>query len=321
MVAQDDASAEPRELSVDARSAPTFAHAFREATDQRGLSLERITYHLRRRGHDLSAATLSYWRTGRSVPQRSASIAALGALEEIVGVERGSLASLVPPRPARTAAEGRNAVRAERFIKRADTITQMLASLGLTWDTGFEYISTHDHITMNRDGTLDTHIVSALLRATREGVDRLPVWYGHDDPRSYPFISAEVNCRVGGVREGTDTPLIVAELLLPRPMNTGDVIRLQHRHGAAGQTVPTYDWSRAFIGPVRDAYVEVAFHPQALPVKAEEIVEVGSEERTTPLPVTDPALRRYRRDFGPGVWGMRWEWSPGTLAPLRTPDM
>ena len=44
----------------------SFAEAFRDATNQRGLSLERLTYHLSRRGHELSAATLSYWRTGRS---------------------------------------------------------------------------------------------------------------------------------------------------------------------------------------------------------------------------------------------------------------
>ena len=111
-------------------SASAFARAFREATDQRGLSLERITFHLRRRGHDLSAATLSYWRTGRSVPQRSASIAALGALEEILGVDRGSLAALVPPRPARGVGDTRTTVQAERFIKRADIISEMMASIG-----------------------------------------------------------------------------------------------------------------------------------------------------------------------------------------------
>lgn len=320
MVAEDDVGVESFDVGAQARSASTFAHAFREATDQRGLSLERITYHLRRRGHDLSAATLSYWRTGRSVPQRSASIAALGALEEILGVDRGSLAALVPPRPVRTAVEGRNAVRAERFIKRADIITDMMASLGLTWDTGFEYISTYDRISIARDGTLDSQVVSALLRATRDGIDRLPAWYGLDDARSYPYVSAEVNCRVGGVREGPNMPLIVAELLLPRPMNVGDVLYVEYRFGAAGQTMPINDWNRGFIAPIRDAYQEVSFHPQAMPVKAQEIIEVGSDERSVSLPVTDSALRRYRRDFGPGVWGMRWEWSPGTLAPTRAPD-
>ncbi len=299
-------------------SASAFARAFREATDQRGLSLERITFHLRRRGHDLSAATLSYWRTGRSVPQRSASIAALGALEEILGVDRGSLAALVPPRPARGVGDTRTTVQAERFIKRADIISEMMASIGLTWDTGFEYLSIHDRIQIRRDGTLDSQIVTNLMRAARDGVDRLPAWYGHDDDRSYPFISAEINCRIGQVREGPNLPLIVAELLLPRPLNAGEVIFMQYRYGAAGQTVPVNDWYRGYIAPIREAYLEVQFDGKAIPVTAQEIFEVGNEERTTPLAVTDVALRRYRRDFGPGVWGMRWDWSPGTLAPIGT---
>ncbi|GAB95709.1 hypothetical protein KILIM_025_00460 [Kineosphaera limosa NBRC 100340] len=310
MVASDEAD-------VDLRSATTFAHAFREATDQRGLSLERITYHLRRRGHDLSTATLSYWRTGRSVPQRSTSIAALGALEEILGVERGSLASLVPPRPTRLTGDGRNLVQAERFIKRAEVISQLMSELGLNWDMGMEYLSVHDHMRIRRDGTLEGHLVTALMRATREGVDRLPTWYGHDDPGAYPFISAENNCRIGQVVESKDLPLVVAELLLPRPMNVGEVVHIQYTNGAGGQTEPFLDWSRGTVGTVRESYLEVEFDPQAIPVKAEEFVEIGQDRRTTPLPVIDHTLRRYRRDFGPGVWGLAWEWSPGTLAPIR----
>lgn len=219
----------------EVRGASTFAHAFREATDQRGLSLERITYHLRRRGHDLSAATLSYWRTGRSVPQRSASIAALGALEEILGVDRGSLASLVPPRPTRGNGDGRSTVQAERFIKRADLIAEKLASIGLTWDVGMDYLSISDQIHLRRDGTLDTHLVTSLLQANRDGVDRLPVWYGHDNPRVYPFISAESNVRVGQVVEDKDVPLVVAEMLLPRPLNTGEVILTRWRMERLGR--------------------------------------------------------------------------------------
>lgn len=308
----------PDESGAETRSSGSFARAFRDATDARGLSLERITFHLRRRGHDLSAATLSYWRTGRSVPQRSSSIAALGALEEILGVERGSLAALVPPRPVRSPADGRTAVQAERFIKRADIISEMMTSLGLTWDTGFEYLAIHDRIQIERDGTLASQTITKLLRAARDGVDRLPAWYGHDDERSYPFISPEINCRIGGVRESPNLPLIVAELLLPRPLNVGEVIFLQYRYGAAGQTVPVQDWYRGYIAPVRETYMEVTFDGEAMPVDAHEVVEIGTEERSTPLAVTEPALRRYRRDFGPGVWGLRWDWSPGTLAPIPT---
>lgn len=301
-----------------ARPAGDFAAAFRDATNQRGLSLERITYHLRRRGHDLSAATLSYWRTGRSVPQRSASIAALGALEEILGVERGSLAALVPPRPARRQ-DDPPAPAAEQYVKGSRFISEMIAQLGLDWHNGFEFLSSHDYIRLRADGTLDNQLVTHVLRAARDGVDRLPVWYGHDDDRSYPFISAETNCRIGRIREDTELPLVVAELIMPRPMQVDDVIRIQFTYGAVGQTVPMTDWHRAFISPSGESYMEVVFHPQGLPVRAEEFLEQDSTERSTPLTITSNALRRYKRNFGPGRWGLRWEWSEDGLAPIRTP--
>lgn len=301
-----------------ARPAGDFATAFRDATNQRGLSLERLTYHLRRRGHDLSAATLSYWRTGRSVPQRSASIAALGALEEILGVERGSLAALVPPSPARRQ-DDPPAPAAEQYVKGGHFVAEMIAELGLDWRNGFEFLSSHDYITLRADGTLDSQLVTHVLRAARDGVDRLPVWYGHDDDRAYPFISAETNCRIGRIREDTELPLVVAELIMPRPMQVDDVIRIQFTYGAVGQTLPMMDWHRAFISPSGESYMEVVFHPQGLPVRAEEFVEQDSAERSTPLTITSNALRRYKKNFGPGRWGLRWEWSEDGLAPIRTP--
>ncbi|MDO5712406.1 MAG: hypothetical protein Q4P32_11795 [Micrococcales bacterium] len=298
-----------------ARTSGDFAQAFRDATNRRGLSLERLTYHLSRRGHYLSAATLSYWRTGRSVPQRSASIAALGALEEILGVERASLAALVPPRPGRRHGDA-PPVPAAQYVKGGSFVSEAISALGLDWQNGLELLSSQDYITLRGDGTLDRQLVTRVLRASREGVDRMPVWYGLDDDRSYPFISAETNCRIGRIREATDMPLVVAELLLPRPMQVDDVIRIQFSYGAVGQTVPLRDCHRAHIAPCGECYLEVVFDPRALPVHAEEFVEFASSERCTPLPITSNALRRYKGDFGPGIWGLRWEWSEDGLEPI-----
>ena len=74
-----------------------FADALRAAIVERGLSLDRLRYHLRARGHELSIATLSYWQSGRSRPERASSLTALGALEDILLVPEGSLLRLLPP--------------------------------------------------------------------------------------------------------------------------------------------------------------------------------------------------------------------------------
>lgn len=299
----------------------SFADAFREATNQRGLSLERLTYHLSRRGHELSAATLSYWRTGRSLPQRAASIAALSALEEILDVERGSLAGLIPPRPARRPSDNLLNVPVEQYVKSGHVVADMIADLGLDWHNGFEFLSVQDHLTLRRDGTLDRQLVTHILRANREGIDRLPVWYGHEDARSYPFIVAEMNCKIGRVREDPQMPLVVAELVLPRPMQVDEVIRIQFSCGAVGQTVTMQDWIRAFVAPCAESYMEIVFDPDAVPAHAEEVIEIDSAEQATSLPIADNALRRYKRDFGPGSWGLRWQWRQDSLAPIRTTEL
>lgn len=85
---------------MDAVRAEEFADVLRSAIAERGLGLERIREHLARHGVRVSLATLSYWQTGRSRPERRTSLAAVGHLEEVLGLPSGRLSSLLgPPRP------------------------------------------------------------------------------------------------------------------------------------------------------------------------------------------------------------------------------
>lgn len=289
----------------DRRSEP-FAVAFRHATDKRGLSLERLAYHLRSRGHDLSPATLSYWRTGRSVPQRHASIAALGALEEILGVERGSLAARVPPRVSHANAPDTSVDLAA--IEDGEVVQQHLPALGLDWLNGFEVLSLHDVITVGADRVASSHRTRTLLRAREDGADRYPVWYNDEDPHAYPYISAEHNMRVGRVREDPGAGLVVAEMLLPRPLRAGEVIATEHSQGAAGRSTPSVDWRRTCVTPMRETYLEVEFHPDAMPVQAQELTEIAGVARRQPLALSSTTISRAHQDFGPGIWGFEWRW-------------
>jgi len=51
-----------------------FDAALRAAIRARGLSLDRLREHLRARGVTVTTATLSYWQSGRSRPERRDSV-------------------------------------------------------------------------------------------------------------------------------------------------------------------------------------------------------------------------------------------------------
>lgn len=68
-----------------------FSSAFAAAVDARGLSLEKLYRRLQDVGSPVSIATLSYWRAGHRRPEQPASLEALDALEEILGVPAGHL--------------------------------------------------------------------------------------------------------------------------------------------------------------------------------------------------------------------------------------
>jgi len=77
-----------------------FADVLRAAIQARGLGLERIRERLLVQGVSVSMATLSYWQSGRSRPERRDSLAAVALLEEVLELPVGTLSgSLGPPRP------------------------------------------------------------------------------------------------------------------------------------------------------------------------------------------------------------------------------
>ena len=122
-----------------------FAETLRAAIAARGLSLDRIREHLARRGVSLSLATLSYWQTGRSLPERRASLAAVRHLEDVLALEAGTLSELLGP-----ALRGRRRqdVRHRRVVADARGDRRRGRRRRHRWDSRLTRISQHDHVTV-----------------------------------------------------------------------------------------------------------------------------------------------------------------------------
>lgn len=286
-----------------------FAAALREAIAARGLSLERLRAHLAQRGHHVSVATLSYWQTARSRPDRAASLAALSSLEEILNVERGSLSSKLPPRRRRSTVPFLPNPHPERTGPGyGATLASVVEQLGLSWDDGLTRISVHDIVDVGEGGYARTMLARELLVAQRTTVNRFPIWAQRDDMDTEYEVSGRRNCTVGAVVPVEGAPVAVVELILSRPLPPGHAMTVEYAAVLTGGTTPMTQHLRSCRAQVRELHMEIRFAADTLPRSAEQFMIVGEKRRTSPLLLKGPILDVRHSDFGPGVAGIEWVW-------------
>lgn len=283
-----------------------FAPTLRAAIEARGLSLERVRYHLKHRGHELSVATLSYWQSGRSIPDRASSLAALGSLEETLELPPGALVSLLPTRARRPGAAAR-AMQTDGLPGDTGTmIDEAIEAFGLHWDD-IEHVAIHDLLTLLADRTVGSHQIREIIRAERAPVTRFVAAYW-DDPKSSPYIMARHNCRLGRVIEHPDVGLVIAELLLDVPLDRGEVRLVEYEYATVGQGPPCDHWERGMVHTLREVHLELEFTPPALPVAVEARLALDGQDRTEPVQLIGNLATLLRLDAGPGTVGLSWTW-------------
>ncbi len=289
-----------------------FAHALREAIDGRGLSLDRVRAHLMSYGHDVSVATLSYWQTGRSLPVRKASVQALGALEVILRVSRGSLAAKLPTQGTRRHAPAPLSYR--QPVMRDSAAHDCADALGLRWSDGFHRITQHDHLTVGTDRKVARQVVTDLIVSDRDGFDRYLVGYSTDEDGVILEIDPIEGCHVG--RTVHRPELIVAELVLPQTLRAGEPWRIHHAIRSEGATHSSDSWQRVYLAPLREACVQVSFLPDDLPAHVELYVGPDVDDAVyQPTRLDVPDLLVHRSDHGPGIIALRWDWNEALPAP------
>lgn len=273
-----------------------FAVALRSAIAERGLSLERLRYHLARHGHELSIAALSYWQSGRSRPERPSSLAALASLEDILRVEPGALSCLLPN--AAVVVTSRDEVDVAALA--------VMAGLGTPRDEGYSWLSVYERLELDQQGVLRRRSLRGVLRATRTEVVGFPVVWrdaaAGDDVR----IEPRAHCRVGHAIDLPDG--IAAQVLFDRPLHARETTVIDLDFICAGPAPPLTRWDVTCRARRRESYVEVAFAEPRLPLVAQRVVEVGGRESAEFVPVSGARLTSLVQDFGPGVVGLRWKW-------------
>lgn len=252
-------------------------------------------------------ATISYWQSGRSRPERATSLAALAVLEELLALEPGELAGKLPARrrsgPTLSATHGRDG--------RVNTMPELSAAaalVGLSWDMGLMRVAVHDRIEVGQERNGASHGVKELLVAEREGVDRYPLLYKRSGEGDGAIVAPVRNCSVGRIAEVPEVGLMVAEIILDHPLREGESILVEHELNLYGTSRMEPSVERLFVRTVRSAHTEVLFHESCLPLSAERYTVVGGVQKAEPVVIAGRALHALVLDFGPGSYGLRWTW-------------
>jgi transcriptional regulator with XRE-family HTH domain len=295
-------------------TAEEFAETLRAAIRAKGLSLDRIRHRLHMRGAPISITALSYWQSGRRRPERPDSLLALSHLEDVLDLPEGALSQLLgPPRP-----RGRGRIRQVepqvQGIGRDNVrLAQLLAGVDTSSDTGLNRISQQDRVEIGAEGGTRRLRSRQTLRADRAGVDRWVLVYDTDAPGNpLPSIGMLRSCRLGRLIADPTSGILVAELLFPKPLRQGETLVLEYELLHDELPYPAMETShfRRFRLPVREYALEVRFDTRCVPVKCERFRTPDLAEGSA-ITVDDWGYAHANvRDFGPGIFGIRWEWFP-----------
>jgi hypothetical protein len=314
-------------IDAPGRAGSAFASALHTAIGASGLTLEQVRCQLEDAGVKVSLATLSYWRHGRSQPERASSLRAVRLLEQVLGLPTGALTTLLEPARSRRERErdqsGQpipNALPEVRWL--ADVFAEVEApapdhvtrlALRDTYQIGPDRAATG----------LTTHLV---LRANVAAVSRFVLVYGTDlGVEGQPRIRAVRYARLGRQRWDERVGLLVMELLLERQLAVGDTALLECDLELAAHG-PAHHFERHFTSVVRQYLLEVRFDQRAVPVRSfrytgqmdqppmEKPPEPGMPdlEQTELFIGSTSGVHAVGHDVGPnscGMIGIHWLWS------------
>ncbi|MFI5728730.1 XRE family transcriptional regulator [Kribbella sp. NPDC051587] len=301
-------------LTLLLRDGP-FPAALRAAIAARGLSLERIKQRLCELGAPVTIATLSYWQSGRSRPERGESLVALEHLETMLNLPGGSLTALLgPPRP-RGRGLGHLADGGLGFTalwEHPESISNALHSIDTHWDERLTCISQHDVVVVGADGEERSALSRQVLRAQADGPDRWVLVVHLDDHNSpLPLVKPLRRCRLGRLVNRQAEGIVIAELLFDHPLARGETIMTEHALVNRPPYPTATNFERKFRLPVRLYALEVNFDKDALPCRPIRVTRAadGTEHREPVELDNSDSLHGVALNFGPGCYGFQWDGS------------
>ena len=288
--------------------APTFAQVLAEAVSEAGLSLEEIRRALDRVGYAVTTTTLSYWQSGRSMPRRADSIRAVVALEHILDTPAGLLtAGLNPTRAAHVLSRLPAVGLAARVPQLLERVFEEL-SLPVVQDCVIASI--HDTLTLHDDGRSGVQRTRWVVRASADGLRVIPGFYQETrEETGPPQLRAVRGCTIGASRVVVEEALIVSEVVLPRPLQSGESVMFELEVEWQRGVAPILEHSRSTQYTVWAMQLGVDFDGSA-PPEVEYRWRPGPDSQfqtVRRVPVVEGAVQVCLAQTLVGEHGLVWE--------------
>jgi hypothetical protein len=284
-----------------------FAEAFAHAVTQRGVSLAWLHQRLVERGHPVSSAALSYWRSGRSQPERGTSRDALVEIERLLHVAPGGLVSCLGPSRRPGPRPGDRGTR--ELLAGRPGVVPALQELGFEglYDELVEHLR-HVVVDVDADGNVTAFQVRAAMQARHDGARRTPNVLTLDEGGAVARFVPVAGCRVGRTSSDPEARVFAGELLLDRPLAKDEIGLYELRVELPGDS-PDPSYHHFAARRMAELLIWVRFDPRRLPrhVARESETRDGRSVQEVPLRGGTSA-HALARGFGPGLLGLSWTW-------------
>jgi hypothetical protein len=285
----------------------SFPDAFAAALTRRGVTLAWLHQRLVERGCPVSTTALSYWRSGRSQPERGTSLDALAEIERLLRVAPGELTSLLGPSRRPGPRPGERSM--QELFAETPGVVPALAALGFEglYD---ELVEQLRHITVDLDenGRATTMQVRAIMQARRDGARRTPLIVTLDDVSLAPKFHPVAGCSIGRSYVDPPTGVFAAELIVDHPLDRDKTCLYELAIELAQPSDDTW-FDHYAARRLGELLIWVRFDPSRVPTRVERYVRSEYGDETEDLALgggsSVPALARA---FGPGMLGIRWTW-------------
>ncbi|MEV0675674.1 XRE family transcriptional regulator [Actinosynnema sp. NPDC050436] len=293
-----------------------FSAALRAAIQRSGLSLSEISLRLRERSTPVSISALSYWQNGENRPERASSLAAVTALEAILGQPPATLTALLGPRRPRGRWTNRTGptVAYDQVWDRPESVARALAKVDATPD---ELDTPHrltQHVSYRVDGRghEESMRVRRLIRADHDGTSRFIFVTRCSGLTQPPAVTFTEGCRPARFRADVPSSTCAFEFVLDRPLAAGELASVEF-----GVRFPPGQTDRhaqlALFRPARDLVLQIAFDPEHLPRRCHGYFQprhglpVEKRDEVT-FTRTASTFQFITLEPVPGQYGIRWSW-------------